>query len=169
MLGNPTNLNIPAGTDYSPYPGQDTRTFQSYSHYVMKGGLVESFIDTINGTRGGSLAPTVKINFKGANSAIDLTYGDNGVGYYGNIPANRYDVDYDSFITDPDWPEMAKYDLVGRFGASDWPYYTALLMKSLRDGKTPLPTAAQYQGLLSVYNTLTPQQQQAVQQYIASH
>jgi hypothetical protein len=39
-LGNPTNLNLSI-TD----PQQNGRQFQAYSHYVMPGGLVESFID----------------------------------------------------------------------------------------------------------------------------
>lgn len=60
----------------------------------MPGGLIQSFIDTI-GTkedfrRGGTLAPTVKINIDGASSTVDYSYGVNGYGLGGwaDIPAN---------------------------------------------------------------------------------
>jgi levansucrase len=58
----------------------------------MPGGLVQSFIDTI-GTegdfrRGGTLAPTVKIDIDGASSAVDYSYGNGGLGGYADIPAN---------------------------------------------------------------------------------
>jgi levansucrase len=58
----------------------------------MPGGLVQSFIDTI-GThddfvRGGTLAPTVKIDLDGASSAVDYTYGNGGLGGWADIPAN---------------------------------------------------------------------------------
>ncbi len=35
-------------------PNQNPRAFQSYSHYVMPGGLVESFIDADQPRRGGT-------------------------------------------------------------------------------------------------------------------
>ena len=46
-LGNPTNLNYPAGQPFAPDVNQHPGHFQAYSHYVMPGGLVQSFIDTI--------------------------------------------------------------------------------------------------------------------------
>lgn len=100
VLGNPTDLNQAAGSDFDPNPLQNPRAFQSYSHYVMPGGLVESFIDTVENRRGGALSPTVQININGANTAINLAYGNNGLGGYGNIPANRADVDIVAFLQD---------------------------------------------------------------------
>ncbi|WP_109210429.1 MULTISPECIES: glycoside hydrolase family 68 protein [Microbacterium] len=91
-LGNPTNLNFAGGQPFAPDFNQPIGHFQAYSHYVMPGGLVQSFIDTI-GTegsfrRGGTLAPTVKIDIDGASSAVDYSYGDGGLGGYADIPAN---------------------------------------------------------------------------------
>ncbi|MFB8831548.1 glycoside hydrolase family 68 protein [Azotobacter sp. CWF10] len=60
----------------------------------MPGGLVQSFIDTIgtegNFRRGGTLAPTVKIDIEGASSAVDYSYGTygDGLGGWADIPAN---------------------------------------------------------------------------------
>ncbi|ACB95643.1 Levansucrase [Beijerinckia indica subsp. indica ATCC 9039] len=87
-LGNPTDLYQPAGAPYALNPNQNPRTFQSYSHYVMPGGLVESFIDAIGTRRGGALAPTVKININRTSTILDRTYGNAGLGGYGDIPAN---------------------------------------------------------------------------------
>nr|WP_081472724.1 glycoside hydrolase family 68 protein [Burkholderia ambifaria] len=89
VLGNPTDLTQPVGFPFALDPNQNPRTFQSYSHYVMPGGLVESFIDAIGPRRGGSLAPTVKINIGLTTSAVDPTYGTGGLGGYGDISANR--------------------------------------------------------------------------------
>lgn len=93
-LGNPTNLDYPVGTPASPAVGQTAHTFQSYSHYVMPDGLVESFIDAIGNPdvrRGGTLAPTTRIEISGDTTTVDFTYGDGGLGGYGDIPANlRY-------------------------------------------------------------------------------
>lgn len=89
VLGNPTDMNQPRGEPFALDPNQNPRTFQSYSHYVMPGGLVESFIDAIGPRRGGSLAPTVRIDIQGASTSVDRTYGVNGLGGYGDIPANR--------------------------------------------------------------------------------
>ncbi|WP_400995193.1 glycoside hydrolase family 68 protein [Agromyces sp. GXQ0307] len=91
-LGNPTNLNFAGGQPFAPDYNQHPGHFQAYSHYVMPGGLVQSFIDTI-GThddfvRGGTLAPTVKIDLDGASSAVDYSYGDGGLGGWADIPAN---------------------------------------------------------------------------------
>ncbi|WP_194409357.1 glycoside hydrolase family 68 protein [Microbacterium cremeum] len=91
-LGNPTNLNFAGGQPFAPDYNQPIGHFQAYSHYVMPGGLVQSFIDTI-GTegdfrRGGTLAPTVKIDIDGASSAVDYSYGNGGLGGYADIPAN---------------------------------------------------------------------------------
>jgi levansucrase len=55
----------------------------------MPGGLVESFIDAIGTRRGGTLAPTVKININGDTTTVDRTYGKGGLGGYGDIPANQ--------------------------------------------------------------------------------
>lgn len=88
VLGNPTDLNQAVGAPYALAPNQNLRTFQSYSHYVMPGGLVESFIDAVGERRGGALAPTVKIDIAGDTSSIDLNYGNHGLGGYGDIPAN---------------------------------------------------------------------------------
>lgn len=90
VLGNPTNLNRPLNRPQEPVdPDQNPRQYQSYSHYVMPGGLVESFIDNVEGRRGGSLAPTVRLDIKGARTTVDRGYGQNGLGAYGDIPANR--------------------------------------------------------------------------------
>ena len=91
-LGNPTNLNFAGGQPFAPDFNQPIGHFQAYSHYVMPGGLVQSFIDTI-GTegdfrRGGTLAPTVKIDIDGASSAVDYSYGNGGLGGYADIPSN---------------------------------------------------------------------------------
>ena len=91
-LGNPTNLNFAGGQPFAPDFNQPIGHFQAYSHYVMPGGLVQSFIDTV-GTegdfrRGGTLAPTVKIDIDGASSAVDYSYGTGGLGGYADIPAN---------------------------------------------------------------------------------
>ena len=94
-LGNPINLNFNPGKPYSPDFNQSPYTYQSYSHYVMPGGLVESFIDSIGGNkdgnpvRGGSLAPTVKINISGDTTSVDRTYGTNGLGGFADIPSDR--------------------------------------------------------------------------------
>lgn len=66
----------------------------------MPGGLVESFIDTVENRRGGALAPTVQINISGQDSAINLAYGQNGLGGYGDIPANRANIDLVAFLQD---------------------------------------------------------------------
>ncbi|PAJ81550.1 glycoside hydrolase 68 family protein [Burkholderia ubonensis] len=89
VLGNPTDLTQPVGAPFALDPNQNPRTFQSYSHYVMPGGLVESFIDAIGPRRGGSLAPTVKINIGPTTTAVDTTYGTGGLGGYGDISANQ--------------------------------------------------------------------------------
>jgi levansucrase len=91
-LGNPTNLNFAGGQPFAPDFNQPIGHFQAYSHYVMPGGLVQSFIDTV-GTegdfrRGGTLAPTVKIDIDGDSSAVDYSYGNGGLGGYADIPAN---------------------------------------------------------------------------------
>ncbi|OFI38922.1 levansucrase [Arthrobacter sp. SW1] len=83
VLANPTNLSVPSWD-----PAANPRQFQSYSHYVMPGGLVESFIDNVDGRRGGTLAPTVKIDFAGSTSRVDRGFGNNGLGPYGFIPSN---------------------------------------------------------------------------------
>ena len=94
-LSNPINLNFNPGKPYSPDFNQSPYTFQSYSHYVMPGGLVESFIDSIGGNkdgnpvRGGSLAPTVKLNISGDTTSVDRTYGTNGLGGFADIPSDR--------------------------------------------------------------------------------
>jgi levansucrase len=91
-LGNPTNLNFAQGFPFDPDFNQHPGAFQAYSHYVMPGGLVQSFIDTIgtkdNFRRGGTLGPTVKIDLAGASSTVDYTYGNGGLGGYADIPAN---------------------------------------------------------------------------------
>ncbi|WFF08927.1 glycoside hydrolase family 68 protein [Micromonospora sp. WMMD1076] len=70
-LGNSTDLNI-GSTD----PRQNPRQFQAYSHYVMPGGLVESFIDDVEGRRDGTLAPTVEMDITGTRTAVDRRVGD---------------------------------------------------------------------------------------------
>jgi levansucrase len=35
------------------------------------------------------LAPTVRLNINGSKIAVDTTYGKNGLGGYGDIPANK--------------------------------------------------------------------------------
>lgn len=91
-LGNPTNLNFPAGNPFAPDPNQHPGAFQAYSHYVMPNGLVQSFIDTVgtagNFRRGGTLGPTVRMDITGNTTSVDRTYGDNGRGGYADIPSN---------------------------------------------------------------------------------
>ena len=91
-LGNPTNLNFAGGQPFAPDFNQPIGHFQAYSHYVMPGGLVQSFIDTVGTVgdfrRGGTLAPTVKLDIDGASSAVDYSYGNGGLGGYADIPAN---------------------------------------------------------------------------------
>ncbi len=57
----------------------------------MPDGLVESFIDTIgtkdNFRRGGTLAPTVRMEIKGNTTTVDRSYGTFGLGAYADIPA----------------------------------------------------------------------------------
>ncbi|MCK0117624.1 glycoside hydrolase family 68 protein [Isoptericola sp. S6320L] len=92
-LGNPTNLNFGVGTPANPDPFQTAHSFQSYSHYVMPDGLVESFIDAVGNPdvrRGGTLAPTVRLDIDGDTAVVDRSYGDDGLGGYGDIPANEY-------------------------------------------------------------------------------
>ncbi|MGW9586202.1 glycoside hydrolase family 68 protein [Microbacterium sp. NPDC055455] len=91
-LGNPTNLNYAQGQPFAPDYNQHPGAFQAYSHYVMPGGLVQSFIDTI-GThddfvRGGTLAPTVKVDISGDDTSVDYSYGDGGLGGWADVPAN---------------------------------------------------------------------------------
>ena len=90
-LGNPTNLNYASGLPFDPDYNQHPGHFQAYSHYVMPGGLVQSFIDTI-GTkddflRGGTLAPTVRLDIAGETTTVDYSYGDGGLGGWADVPA----------------------------------------------------------------------------------
>lgn len=89
VLASPTDLNLPAESPESPTPGQNPRQFQAYSHYVQPGGLVQSFIDNVDGRRGGTLSPTVKINFNAGVSSVDRTFGKNGLGPYGYLPTTE--------------------------------------------------------------------------------
>lgn len=90
-MGNPTDLNTAFGSPSNILPEENPNAYQSYSSYVMPGGLVESFIDAIGTRRGGSLAPTVRLKIRGTTTAVDTRYGDDGLGGYGDIPANlRY-------------------------------------------------------------------------------
>ncbi len=88
-LGNPTDLNTPFGAPSNILPNENPNAYQSYSHYVMPGGLVESFIDAIGTRRGGSLAPTIRLKINGSTTAVDRSYGNGGLGGYGDIPANK--------------------------------------------------------------------------------
>jgi levansucrase len=49
---------------------------------------VQSFIDNVNGVRGGSLSPTVKSNFKNGVTQVDHSFGQNGLGPFGYLPTN---------------------------------------------------------------------------------
>lgn len=84
-MGNPTNLNAAPLDTAAANP----RQFQAYSHYIMPGGLVTSFIDNVDGRRGGTLAPTVKLNVSGTTTSVDRTVGKNGLLGYGYIPTNK--------------------------------------------------------------------------------
>lgn len=90
VLGNPTDLNGPIGAPFALDPAQNPRAFQSYSHYVMPHGLVTSFIDAIGPRRGGAEAPTVRIWINPTTTALDQHYGREGLGGYGDLPANRH-------------------------------------------------------------------------------
>ncbi|HEU4668648.1 MAG TPA: glycoside hydrolase family 68 protein, partial [Arthrobacter sp.] len=88
-LGSPTDLNLPANNPSGTISSQQNgRQFQAYSHYVQPNGLVQSFIDNVNGVRGGSLSPTVKINFKNGVTQVDRSFGNNGLGPFGYLPTN---------------------------------------------------------------------------------
>ncbi|MDO4253018.1 MAG: glycoside hydrolase family 68 protein [Rothia sp. (in: high G+C Gram-positive bacteria)] len=89
VLACPTDLNLPFATAENPQPQQNVRQFQAYSHYIQPGGLVQSFIDNVDGRRGGTLAPTVRIVYSGTTSYVDETFGNNGLGDYGYLPTNR--------------------------------------------------------------------------------
>ena len=91
VLGSPVDLNLPADAPESPTEGQNPRQFQAYSHYIQPGGLVQSFIDNVEGRRGGTLSPTVKVDVDGATatSAVDYSFGDNGLGPYAYLPTNK--------------------------------------------------------------------------------
>ncbi|MEV4640072.1 glycoside hydrolase family 68 protein [Actinoplanes sp. NPDC049548] len=83
--------------DYRPLNGSAlvlgnpaSQRLQQYSHYVMPNLLVESFIDTIftqpgeqAPVYGGTLAPTLRLEFRGANTYMVQQLG------YGYIPATR--------------------------------------------------------------------------------
>jgi levansucrase len=90
-LGSPANLNFATGFPFDPDFNQHPGQFQAYSHYVMPDGLVQSFIDTVGTTddfrRGGTLAPTVRVNIEGDSVTVDRGYGDNGLGQYADIPS----------------------------------------------------------------------------------
>ena len=93
VLGNPTNLNYAGGSPFDPDYNQSPGAFQAYSSYILPGGLVESFIDTV-GTkesfrRGGTLGPTVRVKFNGDTSWLDRGYGQGGLGAYADIPTTR--------------------------------------------------------------------------------
>lgn len=97
-LGSPSNLNYANGAPFAPDFNQNPGQFQAYSHYVMPGGLVQSFIDTIGTSddfvRGGTLAPTVKVDINGADVTVDRTYGNNGLGEWADIPSGyAHDID----------------------------------------------------------------------------
>ncbi len=97
-LGSPSNLNFPVGTPFAPHPDQHPGQFQAYSHYVMPDGLVQSFIDTIGTSddfvRGGTLAPTVRVDIAGDAVTVDRSYGTNGLGGWADIPAGyAHDID----------------------------------------------------------------------------
>ncbi|GAA3031769.1 glycoside hydrolase family 68 protein [Microbacterium dextranolyticum] len=91
-LGSPSNLNFAAGKPFAPDYNQHPGQFQAYSHYVMPGGLVQSFIDTIGTSddfvRGGTLAPTVKLDIDGSDVTVDRSYGHDGLGQWADIPSN---------------------------------------------------------------------------------
>ena len=107
VLGSPTDLNLPPDRPESPTQGQNPRQFQAYSHYVQPNGLVQSFIDNVDGRRGGTLAPTVKINFFGGKSTVDREFGDNGLGPYGWLPTNKH-VGGNGFTKAPAVPRAEK-------------------------------------------------------------
>ncbi|MBT1635290.1 glycoside hydrolase family 68 protein [Clavibacter michiganensis] len=93
VLGNPTNLNYAGGTAYAPDYNQTPGAFQAYSSYILPGGLVESFIDAVGSKesfrRGGTLGPTVKLEFDGDTSKLDRGYGEGGLGAYADIPTTK--------------------------------------------------------------------------------
>lgn len=98
VMGNPTYLgsdststNNTGSANGTTTSTDNPRQYQSYSHYVMPGGLVESFIDNVDGRRGGTLAPTVKINIGTTTTSVDRTVGNKGLLDYGYIPA-QYDI-----------------------------------------------------------------------------
>ncbi|WP_215769108.1 glycoside hydrolase family 68 protein [Gluconobacter sp. P5B12] len=113
MLGNPTDLNVAAGTDFSPNPEQNPNAFQSYSHYFMPNGKVTSFIDTVGTRRGGDEAPTVQISLSGPNSSLNYAFGSYGLGGYGEIVPNKLNIDKQDFIADVAYGEEHPYHYAG--------------------------------------------------------
>lgn len=83
VMGNPTDLDL-APAD----PRQNPRQFQASAYYVQPGGYVTSFIDTVDGRRGGDYAPTVRIGLRGASSSVDYSFGNRGLGRYVDIRGN---------------------------------------------------------------------------------
>ncbi|WP_336946247.1 glycoside hydrolase family 68 protein [Asaia sp. HN010] len=100
VIGTPTNLNVLQGSDDNPYFLQDPHAFQSYAAYVMPNGLIESFIQSVGSRMGGSLAPTVRININAAEATTDYSYGNKGIGGYGDISANEADINQIRFYQD---------------------------------------------------------------------
>jgi len=144
-LGNPTNLNYPAGQPFAPDVNQHPGHFQAYSHYVMPGGLVQSFIDTIgtsdNFVRGGTLGPTVKIDLDGANSTVDYAYGGDGLGGWADIPANRHLLTWGNHgIVIPDELAAQIREVVG-----------AKFDDYLQGKPVPKPVRDQIEGLIAQY------------------
>jgi levansucrase len=93
VLGNPTDLTTPHGTSANILPNENPNAYQAYSHFVMPGGYVQSFIDAVGERRGGSFAPTVRLLIDGERTELDASYGDGGLGGYGDI------------VTSEDFPE----------------------------------------------------------------
>jgi levansucrase len=90
--GNPTNLNFAGGEPFAPDYNQPPGSLPGVLALRDARRLVQSFIDTI-GThddfvRGGTLAPTVKMDIHGDTTSVDYSYGTGGLGGWADIPAN---------------------------------------------------------------------------------
>ncbi|GBR54631.1 levansucrase [Neokomagataea thailandica NBRC 106555] len=120
MLGNPTDLNTAAGADWAPNAQQNPNAFQSYSHYLMPNGKIESFIDTVQTKRGGTLSPTVQVFINGPNTSLNSWYGYQGLGGYGDISANLANINLLGLIQDSSTTVLGSNSSSGSaFGSSD--------------------------------------------------
>ena len=79
---------MPANAPEGPDPRRTAASSRPIRTTCSPGGLVQSFIDNVNGVHGGSLSPTVKINFRDGSPRLTAPLGQNGLGPFGYLPTN---------------------------------------------------------------------------------